>query len=227
MIDDEALWEVEGVGGGESTEQPWRRCLLRDLVSWGGGEAYSSTSTSSPGHGSFGGGSSIPLHTKRGSSLSPSAPGMTPRSHHGRWRVCGVGPADRWRSLFSLSYRSSVFFHAPVFPIVVRLIRGSSLSGPSHFVANREVGLRPLPTVGSCRPIVGMSRLDGVGEGAQMDVLPIAPYPGLPLPVTEPNHSPVPVGIRAPRWGVALRSSGRGSARSIWEEGTPRLTGGA
>src|SRR5919107_689037 len=56
------------------------------------------------------------------------------------------------------------------FHIVKRLIRDSSSSGPSHFVADREVGLRPLPTVLSCCPIVGMSRLDGVREDAQMDV---------------------------------------------------------
>jgi hypothetical protein len=37
--------------------------MLMVLVSWGGGEVYSSTSTSSPGHGNLGGGSSIPLHT--------------------------------------------------------------------------------------------------------------------------------------------------------------------
>jgi hypothetical protein len=43
--------------------------MLMVLVSWGGGEVYSSTSTSSPGHGNLGGGSSIPLHTTRRSSL--------------------------------------------------------------------------------------------------------------------------------------------------------------
>src|SRR5829696_9494191 len=89
----------------------------------------------------------------------------------------------------------------------------------------RGVGLRPLPTVVSCCLLVGISCFDGVREGAQMDVLPIASYPGLPLPVTEPNHSPVPGGIGAPQWGVALRTSGRGLARTIWEEGSPRLTG--
>jgi hypothetical protein len=46
--------------------------MLMVLVSWGGGEVYSYTSTSSPGHGNFGGGSSIPLHTTRRSSLIPS-----------------------------------------------------------------------------------------------------------------------------------------------------------
>jgi hypothetical protein len=54
--------------------------MLMVLVSWGGGEVYCSTSTSSPaslGHGNFGGGSSIPLHTTRRSSLIPSALGMT------------------------------------------------------------------------------------------------------------------------------------------------------
>ena len=46
--------------------------MLMVFVSRGGGEVYSSTSTSSPGHGNFGG-SSIPLHTTRRSSLIPSA----------------------------------------------------------------------------------------------------------------------------------------------------------
>ncbi len=58
--------------------------MLMVLVSWGGGEVYSSTSTSSSaGHGNnFGGGSSIPLHTTRRSSLIPSVLD-DPRSHHG------------------------------------------------------------------------------------------------------------------------------------------------
>src|SRR3954453_15423753 len=94
-------------------------------------------------------------------------------------------------TLSSLYYRSAVFFHVPVFPVVIWLIRDSSPSGPSHFVADREVGLRPLITVVTCRLLVGMSRLDGIGEGAQMDGVPIASYPVLPLPVTGPNHSPV------------------------------------
>ena len=53
------------------------------LVSWGGGEVYSSTSTSSSaGHGNFGGGSSIPLHTTRRFSLILSALDDL-RSQHG------------------------------------------------------------------------------------------------------------------------------------------------
>jgi hypothetical protein len=52
--------------------------MLMVLVSWGGGEVYPSTSTSTPGHGYFGGGSSIPLHTTRRSSLIPSDLVMTP-----------------------------------------------------------------------------------------------------------------------------------------------------
>ncbi len=47
--------------------------MLMVLVSGGGGGVYSSTSTSSPGHANFGGGSSIPLHLTRRSSLIPSA----------------------------------------------------------------------------------------------------------------------------------------------------------
>jgi hypothetical protein len=43
--------------------------MLMVLVSWSRGEVYSSTSTSTPGHGNFGGESSIPLHTTRRSSL--------------------------------------------------------------------------------------------------------------------------------------------------------------
>ena len=52
--------------------------MLMVLVSWGGGEVYPSTSTSTPGHGYFGGGSSIALHTTRRSSLIPSALGDPP-----------------------------------------------------------------------------------------------------------------------------------------------------
>ena len=58
--------------------------MLMVLVSWGGGEVYSSTSTSSSaGHGYFGGGSSIPLHATRRSFLILGT-GDDPRSHHGR-----------------------------------------------------------------------------------------------------------------------------------------------
>jgi hypothetical protein len=47
--------------------------MLMVLVSWGRGEVYSSTSTSTPGDDNLGGGSSIALHTTRRSSLIPSA----------------------------------------------------------------------------------------------------------------------------------------------------------
>src|ERR671921_2723152 len=52
--------------------------LLMVLVSWGGGEVYSSTSTSSSaGHGYFGGGSSIPSIPRAGHPSSP-VPWVTP-----------------------------------------------------------------------------------------------------------------------------------------------------
>jgi hypothetical protein len=97
-----------------------------------------------------------------------------------------VGPADRWRSLSSLYHRSSVFSRVLVFPIAIRLVRDSSPSGPSLFVGDREVGLRPLPTaVVSCLLVAGMSRLDGIGEGAQLDVL-------FPSPLIRAFRFPLP-----------------------------------
>ena len=181
-----------GPGSGRGHKGTWAGCIvslttptrplptnliLMVLVSWGGDEVYSSTSTSSPDHGNFGGGSSIPLHTTRWSSLIPSALDdhpWSPWSMEGPWS----GPGRSMAFPSSLCCRSSVFFHVPVFPVVIRLICDSSPSGTSHFVADREVGLRPIPTVVSCRLVVGMSRRDGAGEGSRMDVLPIASHPG-------------------------------------------------
>ena len=136
-----------GPGSGRGHKGTWAGCIvslttptrplptnliLMVLVSWGGGEAYSSTSASSPGHGTFGGGSSIPLHTTRWSSLIPSALDdhpWSPWSMEGPWS----GPG-----------RSMAF---PIFPLpsLIRLLPCARFprSNTAHlrFIPFRHVAL--------------------------------------------------------------------------------------